>query len=169
MSKFLKKLDAAVAALLKAVVVFCCSMIALILIMRVLIRFTPINLSLSWTDEIVEWCMAYMIFFTSALIMRESAHFKVDLLQQRYHGTFSIRLLNFAISLIDVAFFAVFLYYAWDLFNKATALTIILRVPKQIPYASILIGSALILIYALRDVAVMLTRLIKGEPDETKQ
>ena len=78
--QFLKKLDQIVAAILKAVVVTCLVLIAVILLFRVIIRLTPINISLSWTDEVVEWCMAYMIFLTSALIMRDGGHFRVDLL-----------------------------------------------------------------------------------------
>lgn len=169
MLNFLKKLDAIVAAILKAFVVGCCVLIAVILMMRVIMRFTPINVSLSWTDEIVEWSMAYMIFFTSALIMRNSDHFKVDLLQERFKGTLFIRILNFLIALFNLAFFVVLLYYSWDLFIKAQAPTIILRAPRQLPYASILIGVALIVVYCIRDVVVMGQRMIKGEPPEAPE
>lgn len=43
--QFLKKLDQIVAAILKAVVVTCLVLIAVILLFRVIIRFTPINIS----------------------------------------------------------------------------------------------------------------------------
>ena len=106
--QFLKKLDEIVAAILKVVVVACLVLIAVILLFRVIIRFTPINISLSWTDEVVEWSMAYMIFLTSALIMREGSHFRVDLLQQKFKNTKFIYVLNFCISIFDAVFFAVF-------------------------------------------------------------
>ena len=115
--RFLKKLDEIVAALLKFVVVGCLGVIAFILMFRVIIRFTPINISLSWTDEVVEWCMAYMIFLTSALIMREGSHFRVDLLQQKFGDTLFIRVLNVCVAVFNAVFFAVFFYYAWDLFT----------------------------------------------------
>ena len=105
---FLKKLDEIVARVLKVVVVLCVVLIAVILMFRVVIRFTPINISLSWTDEIVEWAMAYTIFLTSALIMRDGEHFRVDLLQERFKGTKFIRVLNFLISLFTAGFFIVF-------------------------------------------------------------
>lgn len=49
-----KKLDEIVAAALKAIVMGCCIGIAIILFIRVIIRFTPVNIELSWTDEVVE-------------------------------------------------------------------------------------------------------------------
>ncbi len=160
----LKKIDEILAKILRAFVVFCLALIAVILMFRVVIRFTPINISLSWTDEVVEWSMAYMIFFTSALIMRDGGHFRVDLLQEKFKGTLFIRVLNFLISLFTAVFFGVFLYYAWDLFAKAQAPTIILRAPRQVPYASILIGSLLIFIYSVRDIVTSFDKLIHGEP-----
>lgn len=163
---FLKKIDEIVAKVLGVVVVFCLALIAVILMFRVLIRFTPINISLSWTDEVVEWSMAYMIFLASALIMRDGGHFRVDLLQEKFKGTLFIRVLNFLLSLFTAAFFAVFLYYAWDLFAKAQAPTIILRAPRQVPYASILIGGLLIFIYSVRDIVVSFMHMIHGEPKE---
>jgi TRAP-type C4-dicarboxylate transport system permease small subunit len=156
---FLKKLDEIVAAVLKVVVVSCLGIIAFILLFRVIIRFTPINISLSWTDEVVEWCMAYMIFLTSALIMREGSHFRVDILQQKFRDTLFIHVLNFCVSLFNAIFFAVFFYYAWDLFGKAKAPTIILRAPRQVPYASIVAGGLLLFIYSVRDIVVAIREL----------
>ena len=160
--KVLKKIDEILAAILKVIVVCCVILIALILLFRVIIRFTPINISLSWTDEVVEWSMAYMIFLTSALIMRDGGHFRVDLLQQKFKDTTFIRILNFAITIFNVVFFAVFVYYAYDLFSKAQAPTIILRAPRQVPYASILIGGGLMLIYCIRDAVVAFGELRHG-------
>ena len=158
---FLKKLDEIIAAVLKVVVVGCLGVIASILLFRVIIRFTPINISLSWTDEVVEWCMAYMIFLTSALIMREGSHFRVDLLQQKFKDTTFIRVLNVCVAIFNAVFFAVFFYYAWDLFTKAKAPTIILRAPRQVPYASIVTGGLLLFIYAIRDIVAAVRELFR--------
>ena len=157
--QFLKKLDEIIASVLKTAVVICLGLIAFILLFRVIIRFTPINISLSWTDEVVEWSMAYMIFLTSALIMRDGAHFRVDLLQQKFKNTLFIRVLNFCIAIFDTIFFGVFFYYALDLFMRAKAPTIILRAPRQVPYASILTGSFLLFIYSIRDIVISFKNL----------
>ena len=157
--RFLKKLDEITARILKVFVVCCLALIACILMFRVIIRFTPINISLSWTDEVVEWSMAYMIFLTSALIMRDGTHFRVDLLQQKFGDTKFIRVLNFCIALFVAVFFAVFFYYAVELFKKAQAPTIILRAPRQVPYASIVIGGLLLFIYSIRDIVTAFKEL----------
>ena len=65
-------------------------------------------------------------------------------------------------TIFNVVFFAVFFYYAWDLFSKAQAPTIILRAPRQVPYASILIGGFLILVYCIRDLIAAVRELIHG-------
>ena len=157
--QFLKKLDEITARILKVIVVCCLVLIACILLFRVIIRFTPINISLSWTDEVVEWSMAYMIFLTSALIMREGTHFRVDLLQQKFKNTKFIYILNLCIAIFDAVFFAVFFYYAVELFSKAQAPTIILRAPRQVPYASIVIGGLLLFIYSIRDIVLAIKEL----------
>lgn len=103
-----------------------------------------------------------MIFLTSALIMRDGAHFRVDLLQEKFKDTTFIRVLNFCITIFNVIFFAVFFYYAWDLFSKAQAPTIILRAPRQVPYASILIGGFLMLVYCIRDLVNAFKEMVRG-------
>lgn len=159
----LKKIDEIVAKILKAVVVALCGGIAFILMLRVFMRFTPVTFAMTWSDEIVEWMMAYMIFLTSALIMRDGQHFQVDLLQEKFKGTMFVRVLNFLIAIINLVFFCVFLRYALDLFNKANQKTPILRQPVQIAYASIVIGTALITVYCVRDLVVRGVKMVKGE------
>lgn len=161
--ELLKKLDALVAQILKALVVFCCGLIAVILMARVVMRFSPLTFPMTWSDEIVEWSMAYMVFIASALIMRDGEHFKVDLLQERFKGTLPIRVLNVLIALFDLAFFAVFMYYAVNLFQRATQTTPVLKMPIQVAYTSILIGIFMICVYCVRDVVVAVKSLIKKE------
>ncbi len=165
----LKKFDIAVAKFLKAVVVALCAGIAIVLMLRVIMRFTPVTFAMTWSDEIVEWMMAYMIFLTSALIMRDGEHFQVDLLQERFKGTLFIRILNFLITLVNLGFFIVFTYYAVKLFTSAHQTTPILRFPVQVAYTSIVLGSVLISIYCLRDVVVKFMELIKGSPEPVKE
>jgi TRAP-type C4-dicarboxylate transport system permease small subunit len=162
----LKKADELLAKVLKLLVVALCGVIALILIARVVMRFSPLIFPMTWSDEIVEWSMAYMIFIASALIMRDGAHFKVDLLQERFKGTLFVRILNVFVALVDLAFFVVFLYYSINLFTHAHQTTPILKYPVQVAYASIVIGSFLITVYAIRDLVVSIGYLIKGQPEK---
>lgn len=157
----LRKIDEAVAAVLKYFVTALCVGIALILFVRVIIRFTPLTLSLSWTDEVVEWMMAWMIFTTSSLIMRNGEHFRVDLLETKLKGTVWLKLLNLFITVISIVFFVVLLYYSMDLVIKTNQFSPILKVTTKLPYSSIPANCALILLYEIRNLTVDITKLIK--------
>ena len=157
--KTLEKIDGIVAGALKVFVTALCVGIAIILFIRVIIRFTPLMIPLSWTDEVVEWMMAWMIFTTAALIMRSGEHFRVDLLQLKLEGKLIGHILNVGISLLGIVFFAVLLYYSWDLLAKATQFSPILKVSTRLPYASIPVNCVLILCYLFRDVVKEISRI----------
>ena len=157
----LKKIDAVIAGILKILVICMCSSIALILFVRVIIRFTPINTSLSWTDEIVELLMAWMIFTASTLIMRDKAHFKVDILQERYKGKAWMDILNIAITVLSIIFIASLFHYGCQLVSKAVQHTSIMKLPMRYLYASVPVNAALMLIYLVRDLVTGVTDFAK--------
>jgi TRAP-type C4-dicarboxylate transport system permease small subunit len=94
-----------------------------------------------------------MIFIGAALIARDRGHFCVDLLPVRLSGTSTGRLLNIIITLLGMIFFAVFFKYSLDLTRNAITFSLspILKVSDRVPYASMPVSCALILIYLLRD------------------
>ena len=159
--KTLKRTDQLLAKVLKGFVTILCIGIALILFVRVVIRFTPLHISLSWTDEIVEWMMAWMIFTSATLIFRSGDHFRVDLLQTKFCGKAWVNVLNMIISLMGIAFFAALLYYSIMLVISATSFSPILKVSTRLPYASIPVNCVLILLYLIRDFSLGVNTLIK--------
>ncbi len=164
--EFLKKLDAAAAAFMRGFVTALCIGIAFILFFRVIIRFSPLIMSISWTDEIIAWMMAWMIFIAAVLIMRDHAHFRVDLLDEKLAGTKLENVLNIFISLLGIAFFATFFYYSLSLVLrvgalKQFALSPILKVSDMVPYSSMPVSCALIIIYLIRDLVVEAGKLTK--------
>lgn len=149
--ELIKKIDAVAAKVLKWFVIAMCIGIAFILLIRVISRFTPFTIPMSWSDEVVECMMAWMIFTTSTLITRDGGHFRVDLLQAKYQGKRWIHVLNALISLISVIFMAVLLYYSINLVQQAKQFTPILKISVRYLYASIPVNCALMLLYFLRD------------------
>lgn len=147
----LEKFDKSFTQILKVFVTALCISIALILFVRVLIRFTPLHFPMSWTDEVVEWCMAWMIFTASSVIFHDRAHFCVDLLQTKLKGTRSAVILDLGITLLGIVFFAALLYYSIELVIGATQFSPILKVSMRIPYASIPVNCVIILCYLVRD------------------
>lgn len=148
---FIKKADEVLASVLKLFVIGLCIGIALILFVRVIIRFTPLLIPLSWTDEVVEWMMAWMIFTAASLIMRDHGHFRVDLLEIKLAGTKAVYVLNLFVTVLGLLFFAALLYYSVDLVAQATQFSPILKVSNRLPYSSIPVNCVLILCYLLRD------------------
>lgn len=149
---FLRKADEVLAKIMKVFVVALCIGIACVLLVRVLIRFTPIHVSLSWTDEVVEWMMAWMIFTGATIIMRDGQHFKVDLLQEKFKGKLGIDLLNIFISVLGVVFIGALFYYSILLVKGATQFSPILKVSTRLPYSSIPVNCFFMLLYLIRDV-----------------
>ncbi len=149
--KWLKTLDKILSTGMKALVVILCSAIAIVLFLRVVIRFTPVHFQISWTDEIVEMMMAWMIFTASAEIMRDGGHVRVELLQERYAGKKWVDFLNFFITLISIVFIASLLHYSIQLVRKAVQFTPILKISTRWLYLSIPVNCVIMLIYLVRD------------------
>jgi len=147
----LKKFDEMFTKFLKIFVTTLCIAIAVVLFLRVLVRFTPLHLPLSWTDEVVEWCMAWMIFTASSIIFHDKAHFRVDLLQTKLAGKKSAVVLDIFITLLGMVFFIALLYYSIELVIGATQFSPILKVSMRFPYASIPVNCVIILCYLIRD------------------
>ena len=146
-----KKLDEIVASILKAIVMGCCIGIAIILFIRVIIRFTPMNIELSWTDEVVEWMMAWMVFCAATLLFRDKAHFRVDMLPNKLEGKTAGIILDILITLCSMAFIGALFYYGIQMAMKTDQFSPMLKVPTKFPYSSIPVNGALILCYLLRD------------------
>lgn len=148
----LKKFDKGFAGNLRIFVTSLCIGIALILFIRVIIRFTPLTIALSWTDEVVEWMMAWMIFTGATLIMRENGHFRVDLLETKLEGRVAVHIINLLIAVLGVIFFALLLHYSIALVKQATQFSPILKVSVRLPYSSIPVNCVLMLMYQVRDI-----------------
>ncbi len=158
--KLLKMADELLAKILKVLVVLMCCGIAIILFIRVIIRFTPLLLPLSWTDEIVELLMAWMIFTASTLITRDGLHFKVDILQTKFHDKEWMDIVNILISVLSVIFMASLFYYSFILVKKAVQFTPILKISTKWLYLSIPVNCAFMLCYCVRDIVVEVKKAI---------
>lgn len=152
--QMLKRIDETLANVLKIFVTSLGVGIAVILFVRVIVRFTPLLISLSWTDEVVEWMMAWMIFTCATLIMREKGHFAVDLLQTKFAGKQWLKMLNLVIVIIEIIFFAALFYYSAELVRSTKQFSPILKVSTKFPYLSIPVNCALMLVYLCRDLIV---------------
>ena len=164
MKNLLKKIDYIVGTILKWFAVSLCVAIGVLLFVRIIVRFTPLIIPMSWSDEIVEWMMAWMIFTGATLIMRNSDHFRVELLQDKYPGRKWVDILNVFIALLGLSFFAILFKYSLDLTISAEWFSPILKVSRRVPYSAVPFNCALMFIYQLRDLVKAVVHLFSKQP-----
>jgi len=163
--ELLKTIDIYLAKILKFIAISLMIILALLLFSRVLIRYIPIGkvipffASMGWSDEVVEIIMAWMVFCTSTLIMRDKDHFKVTLLEEKLEGTQALNYLNLFIAILGIIFFGVLTWYSFKLVQGANWTTPMLKLSQKIPYSSILINSILMFIYQIRDLVNSLSKI----------
>ena len=116
----------------------------------ILIRFAPL-FSLGWADEIVEMAFAWLTFLGTAALWRSRAHFRVDLIPAMLAGTRVGQVLEILLSLMALAFFAVFTYEGAVLTMRTVTPSPILAWPKAIWYAIMPASGLIILGYTFRD------------------
>ncbi len=164
MIKALKKIDEGLERVLRRFVIILFIAIGIILFARVIIRFAQIHIPMSWSDEVVEWMMAWMIFTGATLLVRYGDHFRVDLLQTKFEGRAWVKVLNLFISLLGFMFFASLLYYSIQLTAGAIWFSPILKVSTRVPYLSMPVNCVLILFYLIRDLVVNVKAFKKAQP-----
>lgn len=149
MIKSLSCMDRTIGVVLRTIAITCLVVLMFILGGNVLARVTG-WFSLSWYDEIIELCFAWMVFFGAAELWRENQHFRIDWLyytlpwaKRRLHTIF--------VSLINIFFLGFLLVEGINLTQKSSALTPIIGLPVAILYISIPLSAAIMLVYAIAD------------------
>ena len=154
--EILKRIDEAVASLLKVLCLICFMGLFVILLMNVFFRWVPLlslipSFSMGWFDEIVEMLFAWLVFSASSLLCRDREHFKVELIQMKLKGKRSFYLLEFVINLVTLVFFSALLFYGWKLVVGGVQTTPVLRMQKRWLYMCVPFNSLLMTIYTIRD------------------
>jgi TRAP-type C4-dicarboxylate transport system permease small subunit len=106
---------------------------------------------MGWTDEIVEFAFAWMVFLCSAGLWRQRTHFRVEVITEWLGGSKAGRVLQILLSVIALVFFLVFTYEGGLLAIKATDRSPIFEFPKTLWYMSIPISGVIMFGYTIRD------------------
>lgn len=117
----------------------------------VFIRFVPIA-KLSWSDEVIEWLMASLIFMAAAELWREKDHFKIDALAQMLAGTRSGRLFSLGLEVLTAIFILMFARYSLDLTLSMGRTSPILSWPMAWWYAPMPTAGFIMLAYSIRNI-----------------
>jgi TRAP-type transport system small permease protein len=119
----------------------------LLLAINVFFRLVPIY-NLSWFDEVVEFSFAWMVFLGAASLWYKKEHSRVDFIPERLKEKLSGDILNLLNEALSLIFALAFTYFGFVLFNRVTALSPILQVPRKFFYLSMPISGLLMIYYS---------------------
>ena len=133
------------AALLLLMVVLCVDVFLGVFSRYVMVR------TFTWYDEIARLCFAWMIFLGAAVGVRRGAHFRLHLVVDRL-GPQAVRAAQFLTVLVVVGFGVVLIWQGLRLVELGQfQQTPVMGLSKSYVYASIPVGGALIIVFALPD------------------
>jgi TRAP-type transport system small permease protein len=148
--EFFKKLDGALESVLRWGSTICLVGLLILISAVVFVRFVPI-VSMGWTDEIVEFAFAWMVFLCAAGLWRQRTHFRVEVITDWLRGSKAGRVLEISLEIISLGFLLVLTYEGWLLAMRATDRSPIFEFPKTLWYLSIPIAGAIMSGYTIRD------------------
>ncbi|WP_312280881.1 TRAP transporter small permease [Oscillibacter sp.] len=125
------------------------SVMTLMIFMQIVFRV--FGWPLSWTEELGRYMFIWMIYLGAASAIRKRKHISVELLDLFFkdNGKF---VLNIISNVIFMIFAAILTYYSIPVVQRVAAqLSPAVRLSMAIPYSSVLVGSALMLIRLIQD------------------
>ncbi len=151
----LTKIDGALEILLRWGGSICLAGLLIIISAVVFVRFVPVT-SMGWTDEVIEFAFAWMVFLCAAGLWRQGTHFRVEVVTDWLGGSKAGRGLKIFLDVISLGFLWVFTYEGWLLAIKATDRSPIFEFPKTLWYLSIPVAGAIMFGYTIRDLWLLL-------------
>jgi TRAP-type C4-dicarboxylate transport system permease small subunit len=156
---FFSKMDGILGISLRGVSSFAIVVLWILVTATVLFRIFPI-FSMGWSDEIVEFLFAWMVFICSAELCRQRKHFIVDFIPNIIAGTRTGHVLDIVIQLLALAFFLVFTYQGFRVTIMATDRSPYFELPRVIWYMCMPLAGLIMTGYTLRN----LWLLFQGKP-----
>lgn len=164
--EIVRKFDRGLATLLRWGATGCLVVLLVIIAAVVFVRFVPIT-SMGWTDEIVEFAFAWMVFLCSAELWRKKSHFRVEVIPDWLGGSRAGRILEIGLHLLSLIFFIVFTIEGLRLALQATDRSPIFEYPKALWYLSIPIAGAIMIGYTMRDLFSLIFPCQPSKPPST--
>ncbi len=164
MLELLQRLDKNLGRVLKGICILCMVILCVVLTGVVLVRFFPFA-KLSWSDEIIEWAFAWMVFMGAAALWREKAHFCVDALSCKLGNRFSGTCLAVFVESASLVFFLALAHYGYMLASNANDRSPILEWPRPLWYSCIPLAGAIMALYSVQNLISLIAVIIKGKGD----
>ncbi|WP_019120760.1 TRAP transporter small permease [Brevibacillus massiliensis] len=121
---------------------------SVIIIFQIFSRFF-LGLPLSWSEELARIIMAYAVFMGAGLALRHQQMIAVEFLAERLPRQ-KRRILKMIIHVVAIIFFVLLLVKGLDMMEKVhTQRLAALQLPMSVAYASIPVGSVLLIMNAI--------------------
>jgi TRAP-type transport system small permease protein len=154
----LAKIDKVLTSILKWLTIVLFSAITILVAARVLLRVVPF-ISLHWSDEIVELCFAWLVFFGAAGVWMVKGHFSVgDWISKAVKSERARNACKLVLELITLLFALIFFKYSLDLTMRAREVTAVFQISKQIIYSCMPASTLIMVAYSI----VFVTRNVIG-------
>ena len=168
MLQFLINLDSWVERFLRWFSIVCLIILAVVLSGVVFVRFVPIA-KLSWSDEVIEWAFAWLVFMGAAALWRRNEHFCVDALSCKLGQMRSGLFHSLLVGLLSLCFFVIFTYYGYLLTAAANDRSPMLEWPRPLWYASMPLAGVIMTGYCVQSVIKIIMEIVApgkgwGEP-----
>ena len=154
----LVKFDRLIAVFTRSVAIGCFIGLIVLLAAIVFVRFVPIA-SLGWSDEVVEWLFAWMVFMGAARMWRDGEHFRIKFLEEHFKGKPGEIMVNSLVEILSLAFLAVMTYYSFNLTLRAHDSSPVLVLPRSLWYACVPLAGVIMIAYSVRNLVKNVTIL----------
>ncbi len=146
----LVKLDHFIAVFTKSIAIACFAGLMILLSLVVFARFVPV-MSTGWSDEVIEWLFAWMVFMGAARMWRDSEHFRITFLEDHFKGTSKEIIVNSVVQILSLIFLGVMTYYGGMLTLRAHDTSPVLVLPRSLWYLCVPLSGAIMIGYSIRN------------------
>ena len=159
MLKFAKMIDQVIYVVLRVIIILSFVTMVLLVGAQVYVRFFTTS-SLTWSEELARYLMAYMIFFSAVLVAREKGHISIKDAVSKLPKV-GAKIVSVISLVLQMVFFGIVIWGAWKLFPTAAMRGSPANgIPMHLVYLCVPISCGLMLLYCIRDLAGLFA---KGE------
>lgn len=116
-----------------------------------------LNDALPWANELARFCLVWIAFLGSPVVLRRNGHVALDVIVESLKGH-PERTMRLVISLVVASVAATMCWAGWNLaYNARTQISSTLPITQMVIYLSIPIGSAAMVIVTLEQIGRNLT------------
>jgi len=148
----IKKMDHIVYTIFRIVTVAFFIAMVLLVAAQVYTRFFTKN-SLTWSEELSRYFMAYMIFLSVVLVAREKGHLCIDHLVAALPPVIAKIVITISL-LLQILFFTIVIWGAFKLYpTAAVRVSPANAIPMPLVYFCVPLACGMMILYCIRDLA----------------